>query len=114
MNAVVTPNPLEWLLMLLLGGGFGGGSGLPPGEEDHAVANVAPAECLFYTSWVGSGAPEATNENPTLALLAEPAVQQFLKEHGPRMLSSLQVFVGFDPAALRNRRRSKRQKCEFC
>ena len=54
--AMTGPNPLEYLLLMLLGGGFGVPTGVPPTQEDPLAARIAPAECLFYASWAGTGA----------------------------------------------------------
>ena len=73
----VVANPLEMLLLLLLGGGFGSGI---PGEEDPLIAKTAPADCLVYFSWADAGEAKADSENHTEQLLTEPAIQQFLKK----------------------------------
>jgi hypothetical protein len=75
---MAAPNPLEWVLLVLLGGGLGLPPGMPPAEEAPLAAKVAPAECLFYASWAATGAPQATSSNQTEQLLAEREVQDFL------------------------------------
>jgi len=79
MSALAGPNPLELVLLILLGGGFGSPAGVPPTAEDPLLAKVAPADCLFYMSWTGTGTPQATSGNHTEQMLAEPEIQAFLK-----------------------------------
>ena len=61
MNPVIGPNPLELILLVLLGGGYGMPQGVPPTEEAPLAAKVAPAECLFYASWAGTGTPDGAS-----------------------------------------------------
>jgi len=89
MNVVAGPNPLELILLMLLGGGFGMPSGVPPTEEDPLAAKVAPAECIFYASWAGTGTPDATSGNQTEQLLAEPEIQEFLEKGRGRFLDAI-------------------------
>jgi hypothetical protein len=64
---------LSWFVMM---SGFMLPLGVPPLPEDPALAKVAPAECLFYSSSSGMAAPDASSANQTEQLLAEPEVQQ--------------------------------------
>jgi hypothetical protein len=89
MNVIAGPNPLELLLLVLLGGGFGMPTGVPPTEEDPLAAKIAPGECLFYASWAGTGTPDATSSNQTEQLLAEPEIQEFLKTGRGRLLEAM-------------------------
>ncbi len=93
------PNPLEYLLLMLLGGGFGMPTGVPPTQEDPLAAKIAPADCLFYASWAGTGTPDATSGNHTERMLAEPEVQRFLTEGRGRMLGFVQMAAANDPNA---------------
>ena len=68
------------LIMLLMGGGAGLPLGLPPLPEDPLLARVAPAECLVYTSWSGTATPSDKSKNQTEQLLAEPEVQEMLRQ----------------------------------
>jgi hypothetical protein len=86
MGVIAAPNPLEILLLILLGGGFA----VPPAEEVRVAANVAPADCLFYASWAGTGTPEAKSPNQTEQLLAEQEVRDFLGVAQKRMLDIVQ------------------------
>jgi len=93
------PNPLEYLLLMLLGGGFGMPSGVPPTAEDPLAAKVAPAECLFYASWAGTGTPDAASSNHTEQMLAEPEVQKFLTQGRSRILDLMRQSAANDPNA---------------
>lgn len=88
--AFTGPNPLEILLLVLLGGGFGLPSGVPPTAEDPLTQKIAPAECLFYTSWAGTGTPNASSANHTEKMLAEPEIQDFLDRAGDSFFGALQ------------------------
>ena len=99
MTPMAGPNPFEMLLMMLLGGGFGMPSGVPPTQEDNLSKNVAPADCLFYASWAGTGTPDAGSSNHTEQLLAEPEVQKFLNEGRTKMLQAMQQGAASDPQA---------------
>jgi len=93
------PNPLEYLLLMLLGGGFGMPTGVPPTQEDALAARVAPAECLFYAAWAGTGTPDATSGNHTEQMLAEPEVQKFLTGGRGRLLDMMRQSAANDPDA---------------
>ena len=99
MNAVAGPNPIEFLLLMLLGGGFGVPSVMPPTEEDPLAAKVAPAECLFYASWAGTGTPDATSGNHTEQMLAEPEVQEFLTQGRRQLFDIMRQPWALDPKA---------------
>ncbi|MHB8957563.1 MAG: DUF1559 family PulG-like putative transporter [Pirellulaceae bacterium] len=80
MSAVPTIGFSQLLLIVLLGGGVGVPLGVPPQEPDPMLANIAPAECLYYSSWVGVAKPDAASTNQTEQLLAEPEVKLLLDE----------------------------------
>jgi hypothetical protein len=101
MNAI-GPNPLEFVLLILLGGGFGTPSGVPPTAEDPLAAKIAPAKCLFYMSWAGTGTPQAASANHTEQMLAEPEIQAFLKRSGNFLLTAMQQAQPNDPEAQAN------------
>lgn len=100
MAIAAGPNPLEFLLMMLLGGGFGMPSAVPPTEEDPLAARIAPGECLFYASWAGTGTPDATSSNHTEQLLAEPEIQQFLTGSRERLFGMIKQGAANEPDAL--------------
>lgn len=54
--------------------------GIPPMAEVPAIARVAPEQCLFYLSWAGTASPDPKSSNQTEQLLAEPEVQNFLRQ----------------------------------
>ena len=99
MDVIAAPNPLEMLLLMLLGGGFGMPPGMPPTEEAPLAAKVAPEECLFYASWAGTGTPDANSPNQTEQLLAEREVQDFLGAAQERMLSIVRQMASHQPGA---------------
>jgi hypothetical protein len=80
----------ELIVMLGLGGGFGLPLGIPPAAEDLLMANVAPEECLFYTTWAGAAKPDPGSSNQTEQLLAEPQVQHLFAEVERRLKAGLQ------------------------
>jgi len=77
-------------MLLALGGGVGLPLGIPPAEEDPLIANIAPEKCLYYTSWAGMATPDPESENRTERLLAEPEMQQSIREIERRITESLQ------------------------
>ena len=78
-----------FFIMLLLGGGAGLPVGLPPLPEDPLLARIAPAECLYYTCWSGMAKPNAASTNQTEQLLAEPEIQQMVREIERAILSGV-------------------------
>jgi hypothetical protein len=83
---------LPWaglILLLGLGGGTGLPLGVPPAEEDPVMANVAPEECLFYTTWSGMAEPDPESTNETEKLLAEPEVQHLIGQLEKRIVAAL-------------------------
>jgi hypothetical protein len=71
----------ELLTIVMMMGGVGGlPVGVPPGPEDPLLAKIAPAECLYYTTWAGMAEPDAASGNHTEQLLAEPEVRAALTE----------------------------------
>jgi hypothetical protein len=67
-------------LVLFGGSGMGIPLGVPPLPEDPVLAQVAPEECLFYTSWAGTAEADPQSANQTEQLLAEPEVQHLVNE----------------------------------
>ena len=96
------PNPLEIVLMILLGSGFGIPPGVPPAEEAPLAAKIAPAECLFYATWAGTGTPDANSTNQTEQLLSEKEIQTFLTEGRKRMFGFWTQAAGRQPEAQEN------------
>ena len=94
MIAAPILSPLEFLIMVLLSGGFGMPAGVPPAEEDPMAAQAAPAECILYASWSGMGTPDATSGNHTEKLLAEQDVQDFFNRNRGRMLEMIWNMTG--------------------
>jgi hypothetical protein len=78
MAVVPSFGVMEMLLFLLFGTGFGLPLGVPPADNDPRLAQVAPDHCLFYSSWAGMGTADASSENQTEQLLAEPEVRKFV------------------------------------
>ncbi|HEY5312838.1 MAG TPA: DUF1559 domain-containing protein [Pirellulales bacterium] len=73
-------NPLELVVIVGAFCALGGSAlpvGLPPLPADPMVERATPDECLFYTSWNGTGVPDPKSENHTERLLAEPEVREF-------------------------------------
>ncbi len=76
MSALTTLAGLGWTLVAMFLG-FGLPLGMPPEKADPAMAYAAPKECLYYSSWAGTAAPDAASSNRTEQLLAEPEVRAF-------------------------------------
>ncbi|MFH1264706.1 MAG: hypothetical protein ABIK89_03220, partial [Planctomycetota bacterium] len=94
MEATLVPSVAGLLMLLGMGGGLGLPLGVPPLPDDPVLAQVAPEECLFYTSWAGTAEPDPESPNQTEQLLAEPEVQHLVAEI-ERLLTT-----GFRKAAL--------------
>src|SRR5687768_16670683 len=87
----------EIVLLALLGGGFSLPLALPPLPPDQDLIRTAPDKCLYYVSWAGTGVADPASENQTERLLAEPEVQQFVKEVEQRLLEALNRNLPVDP-----------------
>jgi hypothetical protein len=84
------------LLSVLILGGMATGLplGLPPGPEDPAMSRVAPAECLFYLSWVGSAEASPDSANHSERLIADPEMRRFVEELKKRLKTVLRQGAG--------------------
>ncbi|NOY42686.1 MAG: DUF1559 domain-containing protein [Planctomycetes bacterium] len=82
------------ILIFLAGGGFTGTQGITPLPEDPVVAQIAPPECLFYTSWTGvhQASPDATNS--TEQLYNDEKFQAFLKNADKKIREAVTQNVG--------------------
>ena len=71
---------LQLAILLFGGGDFVGSPDVVPLPEDPVVTQVAPAECLFYSSWTGKkkASPEATSS--TEQLFSDPKFLDYLKQ----------------------------------
>lgn len=98
---MVAIGAIEILMLLMFSGGMGLPSSIPPLPEDPLLARVAPAECLAYIQWSGSGELNATGKNGTERLLAEPKVKAFLQAVEAQMSQAMQGpgAGGYDPMA---------------
>ncbi|MGI9515731.1 MAG: DUF1559 domain-containing protein [Pirellulaceae bacterium] len=67
----------EFLVVFLfgLGGQAGLPLGMPPGPEDPIMAQFAPAECVFYTTWSPTATPDPEG-NVTERWLAQIELQE--------------------------------------
>jgi prepilin-type processing-associated H-X9-DG protein len=65
--------------------------GLPPLPADPMVERAAPEECLFYSSWNGTGVPDPKSENLTERLLAEPELQAFGQQLAVQIRKALET-----------------------
>ena len=89
MQAWPGPNPLEMLVLMLLGGSMGMPTGVPPGQLDPLAAKIAPEECLFYLSWAETAEPNSNSTNKTEQLLAEPEIQAFVDRMRDKMAAAV-------------------------
>ena len=78
MMSLIGMGGMEMFVVLLFYSGVGLPLGVPPAEEDPLMTRIAPAECLYYTTWAGMAQPDAEN-SPTEALMAEEEVQELVK-----------------------------------
>ena len=81
---------IEMVIMLGFGGGFGLPLGVPPAPEDPMMARVAPEECIFYTTWSAMAEPDASSENQTEQLLAEPEVRHLIRSVEKTVLAAIE------------------------
>ena len=106
MNPIIGPNPLEILLLILLGGGpgmpIGVPQGVPPAAEAPLAAKVAPADCIFYASWAGTATPDKNSGNQVEQLLAEPEVSLFVTEARDRLLGLARATSGLQEQAVKD------------
>jgi hypothetical protein len=80
MASVPAMNFTELLLIIMTGIGIGMPLGVPPQQPDPMLANIAPAQCLYYATWVGMADPDPASANNTERLLAEPEIKKFVSE----------------------------------
>lgn len=92
--AAVGVSSFGLILLLFVGGGFVGSSDVVPLPEDPVVAQVAPAECLFYASWTGKkkASPEGTSS--TEQLFSDPEFLDYLKHVHEQFQNALSQGVG--------------------
>jgi hypothetical protein len=53
--------------------------GIPPGPDDPVISQVAPEDCVFYTTWAATAAPNSRSKNQAEQMLAEPEVRIFVE-----------------------------------
>lgn len=51
--------------------------GIPPGPDDPVISRVAPADCVFYTTWSATVPADPHSDNQAEQMLAEPEVRLF-------------------------------------
>jgi len=84
------PGPAELMIVLALTGGFGLPLGIPPETEQPAVMlQVAPDECLYFTTWAGMAKPDPESGNEVEKLLAEPEIRYLISEGERRVVDAL-------------------------
>jgi len=96
MEIGLFPGIWELAILVGLGGGAGLPLGIPPASEEPLMSNVAPDECLFYTSWAGTADPDPASTNQTEQLLAESEVQQMIGDIRRHITSGLRQAVQND------------------
>lgn len=70
----------ELLLLLFMGGGLGIPVGIPPEKADPLLGKIAPAQCLYYTTWAGMAKPNPASPHPTEQLLADQQVRYLVTQ----------------------------------
>lgn len=66
------------IMMLFFGGSFGLPMGIPPDKEDVFLHQIAPEECLFYTSWAAMAEADPKSGNATEKMFADPEIKKLL------------------------------------
>lgn len=89
----------ELAVLVVLVGGSPLPLGLPPLAADPLIERATPKECLFYTSWNGTAAPDPKSDNAVEQLLAEPEVQEFGQELAAQIQKTLTGAAKGDPRA---------------
>jgi hypothetical protein len=85
-----TSGIMSVLAVVVALGGFGLPLGIPPLPEDRLMSAVAPEECLIYTTWSGTAAPDPASGNQTEQLLAEPEIRSLLTNLEGRIVAAVQ------------------------
>ena len=67
---------LGLLIFTTLGGAFT--LGIPPGEMDLQLQQIAPRQCLLYHQWAGAEEADPESQNRLEQLIAEPDMQRAL------------------------------------
>jgi hypothetical protein len=91
-----------WIFLLTLGSGMGVPLGIPPAPDDPVMAQFAPQECIFFTSWAASAAASPASKNQAEQLLAEPEVRQFADQIEKWLRHSVNQPGGRDTSGLSN------------
>jgi len=85
---------LEMVALLLVGGRILGTGEVTPLPEDPVVAQIAPPECLIYSSWTGntSASPDATSS--TEQLFSNPKFRAFVERAGHLLHETISKSAG--------------------
>ncbi|MFP6751586.1 MAG: hypothetical protein VB855_07920 [Pirellulaceae bacterium] len=85
---------LGLLVFSTLGGPFT--LGIPPGEMDPQLHNLAPQQCLFFHEWAAATEARADSENRLEQLIAEPDVQLAMARLGGELKRLVSGFPSRD------------------
>lgn len=92
----------ELIILLTLGGGAGLPLSMPPAAEDPMMYRVAPADCMYYSTWMGYAQPDGKSANQTERLLSGQELQLLAK----KLDQELMAFVASQAA---DRREDERE-----
>jgi hypothetical protein len=73
---MVSVGSLGLLIFTTLGGAFT--LGIPPGEMDLQLQQIAPRQCLLFHQWAGASEADPESQNRLEQLIAEPDMQRAL------------------------------------
>jgi hypothetical protein len=85
---------LGLLVFSTLGGSFA--LGIPPGEMDPQLRNLAPQQCLAFHEWAGATEARVDSENRLEQLIAEPDVQRAMTRLGGELTRLVSGFASRD------------------
>ncbi|MBN1910813.1 MAG: DUF1559 domain-containing protein [Pirellulales bacterium] len=77
MAVMGMPSFIEMFMMMVFSG-VGLPLGIPPAPENPVMSNIAPEQCLAFTTWAAMAKPDGASDNQTEQLLAEPEVKRMV------------------------------------
>ncbi len=84
---------VELIFLFLFQSGLGIPVGIPPAELDPTMLQMAPDECLLYTTWAATASASRDASSATEQLVSEPEIQAFLAEVSDRFTEAMDEAV---------------------